>query len=80
MGAQAIEYVLLSLIVAGVALALGLGAAWYVVVQIFQFEWLPDMAAVLLTLGAGVGLTLVIGLLGSLPILAARPAQALRAL
>jgi putative ABC transport system permease protein len=80
LGAQAIEYVLLSLIVAAVSLALGLGAAWYVVVRIFQFEWLPDGAAVLLTLGAGVGLTLVIGLLGSLPILAARPAQALRAL
>lgn len=80
LGVQAIEYVLLSLIVAAVALALGLGAAWYVVVQIFQFEWLPDVGAVLTTLGAGVGLTLLIGLLGSLPILAARPAQALRAL
>jgi putative ABC transport system permease protein len=80
LGVQAIEYVLLSLIVAGVALALGLGAAWYVVVQIFQFEWLPDVGAVLLTLGAGVAITLIIGLLGSLPILAARPAQALRAL
>ena len=68
------------LIVAGVALALGLGAAWYVVVQLFQFVWLPDVTAVLATLGAGVGLTLLIGLLGSLPILAARPAQALRAL
>lgn len=77
---QAIEYILLSIIVAGVALVLGLGAAWYVVVQIFQFAWLPDVAAVLMTLGAGVGLTLIIGLLGSLPILAARPAQALRAL
>ena len=80
LGAQTIEYVLLSLIVAGVALALGLGAAWYVVVRLFQFVWLPDLTAVLLTLGAGVGLTLLIGLLGSLPILAARPAQALRAL
>jgi putative ABC transport system permease protein len=80
LGAQAIEYILLSLAVAAVALALGLGAAWYVVVQIFQFVWLPGMAAVLVTLGAGVGLTLLIGLLGSLPILAARPAQALRAL
>ena len=80
LGAQAIEYVLLSLTVAAVALALGLGAAWYVVVQIFQFVWLPDYAAVFITLAAGIVLTLVIGLLGSLPILAARPAQALRAL
>ncbi|MES2289804.1 MAG: FtsX-like permease family protein, partial [Pseudomonadota bacterium] len=80
LGAQAIEYLLLSLFAAAVALALGMGAAWYVIVQIFQFEWLPDLAVVLLTLGAGVGITLVIGLVGSLPILAARPAQALRAL
>ena len=62
------------------ALGLGLGAAWYVVVQVFQFEWLPDDVAVLVTLGAGVALTLLIALLGSLPILAARPARALRAL
>ena len=77
---QTIEYVLLSLIVAVVALGLGLGAAYYVVVQLFQFAWLPDMGAVILTLVTGVVLTLVIGLLGSLPILSARPAQALRAL
>jgi len=80
LGAQAIEYVLLSLIVAALALVLGLGAAWYVVVQVFQFEWLPDYVAVLVTLGAGVALTLLIALLGSLPILAVRPALALRAL
>jgi putative ABC transport system permease protein len=80
LGAQAIEYLLLSLIVAVLALALGLGAAWYIVVEVFRFDWLPDYGAVLLTLGAGVALTLLIGLLGSLPILAARPARALRAL
>ena len=34
---------------AAVALALGLGAAWYVVVQIFQFVWLPDYVAVFIT-------------------------------
>ncbi len=77
---QALQYLILSVIVAAVALALGLGAAWYVIVRIFQFVWLPDSMAVLATLGAGVGLTLAIGLLGSLPILAARPAQALRSL
>jgi putative ABC transport system permease protein len=80
LGAQAIEYVLISLIVGAAALALGLGAAWYVIVVLFKFEWLPDMAAVLLTLGAGVGITMIIGLLGSLPILTARPARALREL
>lgn len=80
LGVQAMEYVLLSLIVAVVALGLGLGAAYYVVVELFQFTWLPDMGAVILTLVTGVVLTLVIGLLGNLPILSARPAQALRAL
>jgi putative ABC transport system permease protein len=51
-----------------------------VVVELFELEWAPDWGAVLLTLGAGAGLTLVIGLVGTLPALAARPAQALRAL
>jgi putative ABC transport system permease protein len=78
--AQSIEYLLLSAIVGGLALALGLGAAWYVVVHIFRFEWMPDLTTVALTLGAGIGMTLIIGLLGSLPILTARPARALRAL
>jgi putative ABC transport system permease protein len=35
---------------------------------------------VLLTLSVGAGLTLVIGLVGTLPALTARPARALRAL
>ncbi len=77
---QAMEYVLLSLVVAVVALGLGLGGAYYVVVRLFQFAWLPDMGAVIVTLATGVVLTLAIGLLGNLPILSARPAQALRAL
>jgi putative ABC transport system permease protein len=78
--AQAIEYILLGLIVAALAFALGLAAAWYVIVHVFQFVWLPDYPAVLLVLGAGVALTLGVALLASLPILAARPAKALRAL
>lgn len=80
LGTQAIEYALLGTIVAGVALALGLVGAWVVVVQVFAFAWLPDYPAVLATVGIGIGVTMVVGLLGSLPILAARPAQALRTL
>ncbi len=77
---QALEFALLAFILSLLALGLGTGAGWYVVVNLFELEWAPDWGAVLLTLGAGAGLTLVIGLAGALPALAARPAQALRAL
>ena len=80
LGAQAIEYALLSLVLAAVAFALGMAGAWYVMTQIFEFDWLPDYAVVLGTLAGGAGVTMVIGLLGALPILAARPARALREL
>lgn len=77
---QAAEFALLAFILALLALALGMAAGWYVVVKLFQLEWAPDWGAVLLTLAGGTALTLVIGLLGALPALTARPSQALRAL
>ena len=80
LAAQALEYVLLAAILAGVALALGLAGAWYVIVEIFEFGWQPDWAVILMTLAAGALLTLGIGLVGSLPLLSVRPAQALREL
>jgi putative ABC transport system permease protein len=75
---QAIEYLLLGLVVAAVAVALGLGGAWYVVVEMFGFTWSPDPLAVAVTLVAGLGITVVIGLAGAWPIMSARPARALR--
>ncbi|MEZ5709417.1 MAG: FtsX-like permease family protein [Blastomonas sp.] len=78
--AQAVEYALLAALLAAIALALGIGAAWYVIVQIFEFNWLPDWTVVGATLAIGALVTLGIGLAGSLPILAARPASALRQL
>ncbi len=80
LGLQLAEYALLATLLAGVALALGNGIAWLVVVKLFTFEWLPDWAEVLSVLG--LGLTLVIGfaLAASLPLLRAKPAQALREL
>jgi putative ABC transport system permease protein len=78
LAAQGIEYGLLALVLAGVSLVLGLGAAWFVIVQIFEFGWAPDWGVVLATLLGGAGLTLGIALLGSLPLLAVRPSQALR--
>jgi putative ABC transport system permease protein len=77
---QALEYLALGIAVAVVALALGLGAGWAVIVALFDFAWLPDMTLVLTTLATGIIATLVIGLIGTLPILSARPAQALRTL
>ncbi len=77
---QAIEYALLAFLLSAVALGLGLFAGWFVITQIFEFTWQPDWAIVLLTLGIGAIVTLGIGLLGSIPVLTAKPARALREL
>ncbi|MEP9401346.1 ABC transporter permease [Sphingomonas silueang] len=77
---QALEYAVLAAILSGLAAAIGLGAGWYVVVELFGFDWLPDYGAVAATLAIGAGVTVGIGLLGALPILSARPARALREL
>ena len=80
LGAQALEYGLLAAILALVALALGGFSAWYVIVEVFSFGWAPDWAVVLGTLFGGALLTLGIGLVGSIPLMSVRPAQALRQL
>jgi putative ABC transport system permease protein len=77
---QALEYAILSIILSLLALLLGLGGAWYVVTQLFMFQWLPDYATVVATLIGGATLTMAIGLAGAWPILGARPAEALRQL
>lgn len=78
LAAQGLEYALLAALLAALSLGLGTLAAWYVITGVFEFRWAPDWTAVLATLGAGAVLTLGIGLLGSLPLLSVRPAQALR--
>jgi len=78
LGGQALEYGLLAAILALVALALGSAAAWFVIVEVFDFTWSPDWPVVLATLGGGALLTLGIGLAGSIPLLSVRPARALR--
>ena len=77
---QAIEYALLALLLSLVALGLGLFAGWFVITQIFEFTWQPDWGIVVLTLAIGAIVTLGIGLLGSIPVLSAKPARALREL
>lgn len=80
LGAQALEYGLLALLLGLLALALGIGAAWFVIVQIFEFQFAPDYGVLTLTLAGGAAITFILGIAGSLPILAARPAEALRSL
>ena len=80
LGTQAMEYALLAAMLALVSLALGMGAAWYVIVQVFEFGWAPDWGIVLTTLAGGALLTLGIGLAGSIPLMSLRPSRALREL
>jgi putative ABC transport system permease protein len=80
LAAQAIEFAALALVVSAVAFALGAASGWYVVVQVLELEWAPDWLVVAATLLAGALVTLLLGLVGSLPALAARPARALRTL
>jgi putative ABC transport system permease protein len=75
-----IEYGVMAAIVALVALALGVGGGWFIVTRVFTFDWLPDWPVILTTLATGAALTIVIGVLATLPVLRARPATALRAL
>ncbi len=80
LSAQAIEYAVLALLLSAVALGLGLLAGWFVITQIFEFTWQPDWMIVMVTLAIGAIMTLGIGLLGSIPVLSAKPARALREL
>ena len=75
---QLAEYGLLAALLAGVALVLGSLIAWIVIVQIFEFDWLPEWWQIFAVLGAGLALVLAFALAGSLPLLRAKPAQALR--
>ncbi|MXO90794.1 ABC transporter permease [Pontixanthobacter aquaemixtae] len=77
---QLAEYGILAAILAVVALGLGSGLAWLVITQLFEFDWLPNWYEVLAVLAGGLGFVLVFALAGSLPLLRAKPAQALREL
>ena len=77
---QLAEYGALAGVLALVALALGSGIGWLVVVQLFKFDWRPDWLTVAATLGTGLAMVLAFALGGSLPLLRAKPAQALREL
>lgn len=77
---QLLEYGLLALLLAGVALGLGSLLAWVIVTRLFEFDWLPNWGEVLAVLGFGLALVVSFALAGSLPLLRAKPNQALRQL
>ena len=77
---QLAEYGLIALALALVALGMGAGLGWVIITQLFEFDWLPDWPRVLAVLGLGLVMVLGFALGGSLPLLRAKPAQALREL
>ncbi|WP_404482321.1 ABC transporter permease [Novosphingobium sp. BL-52-GroH] len=77
---QMAEYGIICAVLAVVALAAGSAMAWAVIVELFDFTWLPDWPRILAVLGAGLALILGFALAGSLPLLRAKPARALREL
>ncbi len=74
------EYAVLACVLAGVALALGAGLGWVIVVQLFDFAFMPDWGWVLAVLGAGLTVVLGVALVGAVGLLSASPARALRTL
>ena len=77
---QLAEYGMIAGLLALVALALGGVLGWIVITAVFSFDWLPDWPVVLGVLGIGLALVLAFALAGSLPLLKAKPARALREL
>ena len=74
------EYGVLAGVLALVALALGTGLGWLIIVELFSFDFLPGWGRIFTVLGAGLALVLAFALGGSLPLLRTRPAAALREL
>ena len=79
-GTQLVEFALLSVAVAGVALAAGVGGAWLVTGEVLDIPLQPAWGALLALPMAAVVLAVGAALLAALPALNARPARALRAL
>ena len=77
---QLAEYGILAALLALVALGLGSTLAWVVITQLFGFDWLPDWTEILSVLGLGLAIVIGFALAGSLPLLRAKPARALREL
>lgn len=75
-----IEYMALGLAAGLAAAGLGSAAAWVVVVPVMNMTWGFDGGVLAVTLAFSIGLTVLLGLLGTGAALNARPAWALRSL
>lgn len=78
--ALVLRYMLLAVVLGAIALALASGVGWFVMERLFEFPFAPDWPVVTGVLGGGAALVVVAATLASLPVLRARPAQALRSL
>lgn len=78
MGAAALEYAGLGLLVALIALGLGGLSGWVVVTQVLKFGWSPDWGVALATVILGALVTLGLGLVGAWRTLGVKVAQVLR--
>lgn len=75
---QLVEFLALSVAAAGIALGLGVAAAWAIVTRLFEFSFSPDWP-MLLALGPGaVAVAVTAALVAAFPAISARPARALR--
>jgi putative ABC transport system permease protein len=79
LGAYAIEYGAVGLIAGTAGVALGVAAAWPVVVKVFEARWSMDWAGVFALVGGAVLLAGAGGTLAALHALAKRPYPVLRA-
>ncbi len=74
------EFAGLVLILGFVALLIGSGVGWLIVVKLFKFAFMPNWSWVLAVLGCGMALIMGFAFLTSLPLLRAKPSAALREL
>lgn len=79
LAAYMLEYLILGLVTGLIALALGLGAGWFIVTRILDLEWALSWLPLLATVGGGALLTTALGLTGTWAALSVRPNAVLRA-
>lgn len=79
LAAYLLEYALLGLVTGLIALALGLGAGWFIVTQVLDLDWVLSWLPLLATVTGGAILTTGLGLAGTWAALSVRPNAVLRA-